>query len=138
MGEKLLLHSCCGPCSTACIERLINEYDFDITIYYCNPCITDIDEYNKRKENQIRFINEFNSEEENRDRQITFVEGEYDPENYLESVKGLEKEPEGGKRCTVCFNQRLSHAADYAKENGFKIFTTTLTVSPHKNYKLIT
>ena len=136
MRQKLLLHSCCGPCSTAVTERLMNEFDMDISVFYCNPCITDREEYELRKKNQIAFISELNRNlgEEVR---VTFIEGEYCPEKYLELVRGLEGEPEGGARCTVCFEQRLRITAEYASKNGFDAFTTTLTVSPHKNYKLI-
>ena len=130
--KKMLLHSCCGPCSTSVIERLVPDYD--ITVFYYNPCITDRDEYEKRKENQIRFIEEYNDE---RNLKISFTEGRYDSEEYFRRVRGLENEPEGGERCTVCFHQRLEEAARYAGEKGFDIFTTTLTVSPHKNYTLI-
>lgn len=130
--KKMLLHSCCGPCSTSVTERLVPDYD--ITVFYYNPCITDSDEYEKRKENQIKFIEEYSKE---KNLNIKFVEGKYDPEKYFELVKGLEDEPEGGERCTVCFRQRLEEAAAYAAGEDFDIFTTTLTVSPHKNYPLI-
>ena len=135
MRQKLLLHSCCGPCSTAVTERLMNEFDMDISVFYCNPCITDREEYELRKKNQIAFISELNKNLGEEDR-VTFIEGEYCPEKYLELVWGLEGEPEGGARCTVCFEQRLRITAEYASKNGFDAFTTTLTVSPHKNYKL--
>ena len=131
---RLLLHSCCGPCSSAVIERLMPDYR--ITVFYHNPCITDRDEYEKRKENQILLIEQMNEELSPEDR-IDFVEGDYVPETYLELVRGLEQEPEGGARCTVCFRERLRDTAEYAKEHGFSLFTTTLTVSPHKNYPLI-
>lgn len=145
-GEKLLLHSCCGPCSSACIERLLPDYD--ITVFYYNPCIDDRDEYEKRKTNQIKLIEAINEKGLCRDGEpvktydgekasVDFVEGDYDPERYLELVKGLEDEPEGGARCPVCFRMRLTAAAEYAKREGFDAFTTTLTVSPHKNYPLI-
>lgn len=145
-GEKLLLHSCCGPCSSACIERLLS--DFDITVFYYNPCIDDRDEYEKRKANQIKLIQAINESGILRDGQpistyngeapsVDFVEGDYDPERYLELVKGFEDEPEGGERCPICFRMRLTAAAEYAKQHGFDAFTTTLTVSPHKNFPLI-
>lgn len=132
--RNLLLHSCCGPCSTACIERLIP--DFHVTVFYYNPNITDKDEYEKRKESQIKFIKEYNQKLKEED-QINFIEGEYLPEDYFQVVKGLEDEPEGGKRCTECFKLRLERAAQVAKDSGFTLFGTTLTVSPHKNYTLI-
>ena len=86
--KKMLLHSCCGPCSTSVIERLVPDYD--ITVFYYNPCITDRDEYEKRKENQIRFIEEYNEE---RNLKISFTEGRYDSEEYFRRVRGLENEP---------------------------------------------
>lgn len=130
--KRMLLHSCCGPCSTSVIERLAPDYD--ITVFFYNPCITDRAEYEKRKENQLKFISEFNEEN---GLKIDFIEGKYDSNEYFKRVEGLEKEPEGGRRCTVCFHQRLEETARYAAEMGFDIFTTTLTVSPHKNYTLI-
>ena len=151
-GEKILMHCCCGPCSSACIERLAPDYD--ITLFFYNPCIDDAAEYEKRKENLLKLVDAINSNgyvggventEGVGDSEITplqygpvkVVEGKYDPENYLEAVKGLEGEPEGGARCAVCFRMRLQESARYAKEKSFDGFTTTLTVSPHKNYRVI-
>ena len=145
-GEKILMHCCCGPCSSACIERLAPDYD--ITLFFYNPCIDDAAEYEKRKENLLKLVDAINSNGYVGgvgDSEITplqygpvkVVEGKYDPENYLEAVKGLEGEPEGGARCAVCFRMRLKESARYAKEKGFDGFTTTLTVSPHKNYRVI-
>lgn len=134
MRRPLLLHSCCGPCSTAVIERLIPDYD--LTVYFYNPCITDPLEYEKRKENQIKFINDYNISFGGNCR-VNFIEGDYEPLEYLNMVQGLENEPEGGARCTLCFRQRLLKTAKIAASKGFPLFTTTLTVSPHKNYQLI-
>ena len=131
---ELLLHSCCGPCSTAVIERLAPDYN--ITVFYSNPCITDVEEYDRRKENQIKFINQYNKNTEDK-YAIKYLEGTYDPERYFEITEGYEKEPEGGARCTLCFRMRLEETAKTAKKCGYPIFTTTLTVSPHKNYPLI-
>lgn len=131
---ELLLHSCCGPCSTSVIERLAPDYR--ITVFYYNPCITDREEYEKRKENQKAFIDAFNRESEFQGK-IKFIEGDYDPDSYFEKVKGLEEEPEGGARCKVCFRQRLEETAKNARAMGFDFFTTTLTVSPHKNFDVI-
>lgn len=130
----LLLHSCCGPCSTSVIERLASDYC--ITVYYYNPCITDSDEYEKRKSEQIRFINIFN-QKYNGICGISFIEGDYEPDKFIEATYGHEGDPEGGDRCTICFGMRLNKTADFAKAKGFEIFATTLTVSPHKNYPLI-
>lgn len=147
-GEKILMHCCCGPCSSACVERLAPDYD--ITLFFYNPCIDDRDEYEKRKENLIKLVEAINHNgyvgvAEEGGTTVTplaygpvkVVEGKYDPENYLEAVRGLEDEPEGGARCAVCFGMRLEEAARYAKDNGYDGFTTTLTVSPHKNYRMI-
>lgn len=132
--EPILLHSCCGPCSSACIERLLPDYR--VTVFYYNPCITDREEYERRKRNQISLIDQMNIGRET-ESAIRYVEGNYCPEEYLEMVSGYEKEPEGGARCTLCFRQRLAGTASYAAAHGFELFTTTLTVSPHKNYPLI-
>jgi len=132
--RSVLLHSCCGPCSTACIERLAEDYR--VTVFYYNPNITERDEYEKRKQTQIDFIKAYN-EKSDEEHQVGFIEGEYIAEDYLEAVKDLETEPEGGMRCTECFKLRLERTADAAIESGFTLFGTTLTVSPHKNYPLI-
>ena len=215
-GEKILMHCCCGPCSSAGIERLAPDYD--MTLFFYNPCIDDAAEYEKRKANLIRLVDTINANgyvgvpasdaadqntdaddaeqnhdcdevaDQNHDSDATdqnphidvaddqslhgdsvtdlnrpdnqnshdaqksdsaipvtplkygpvkVIEGNYDPDNYLKAVKGLEGEPEGGARCAVCFRMRLMEAAKYAKEHGFDGFTTTLTVSPHKNYRVI-
>ena len=134
MRPALLLHSCCGPCSTAVIERLAPDYD--ITVFFYNPCITDVDEYEKRKENQIKFIEAYNLHTEGR-YSIHFLEGEYEPDRYYQLTAGYSNEPEGGKRCAVCFRMRLEETAKMAKRKGYRLFTTTLTVSPHKNYPQI-
>lgn len=134
MKPALLLHSCCGPCSTSVIERLAPDYD--ITVFYYNPCITDGQEYEKRKEHQIAFLEKFNQKYAGM-QQVHFLEGAYEPEAYFALTKGLEEEPEGGARCTVCFRQRLAKTAQTASAKGFGLFATTLTVSPHKNYPLI-
>lgn len=131
---KLLLHSCCGPCSSAVIERLAQEYS--ITVFFYNPCITDNSEYEKRRAEQIKFIDMYN-QKYGYGNNVTFVEGEYDPQEYFLLTKGHEKDPEGGERCTICFYMRLRKTAIFAKTKGYDLFTTTLTVSPHKNYTLI-
>ena len=132
--RRILLHSCCGPCSTACIERLLPDYK--VTIFYYNPNITDRDEYEKRKANQIKFIEAFNENVPEEDK-VIFIEGEYLPEDFFDVAKGLEDCPEGGERCTECFKLRLDRTAKAATVMGYPIFGTTLTVSPHKNYQLI-
>jgi len=125
-GETLLLHSCCAPCSSYVIDLLSNY--FKITVYYYNPNISPYDEYKKRVEEQIRFINELNTKYK-----VDFIEGDYEHEGFLSVTEGLENELEGGKRCFVCYNQRLEKTALMARENNFDYFCTTLTVSPYKN-----
>lgn len=132
--QGLLLHSCCGPCSTAVIERLAGDYD--ITIFFYNPNITDKEEYKKRKEAQLQFIEGYNQKVSPGEK-ITFLEGEFRPEEFFYVAKGLEEEPEGGRRCTECFKLRLERTVAEAKINGYDVFGTTLTVSPHKDYLLI-
>lgn len=131
---ELLLHSCCGPCSTSVIERLVDE--FNVTVFFYNPCITDEEEYRRRREAQIQFIEQFNEENAGRCR-IVFREGDYCPGVFFEATAGLGNEPEGGARCEVCFRQRLEKTAAAACISGADYFGTTLTVSPHKDYKLI-
>ena len=132
--KKLLLHSCCGPCSTAVIERLIDTGEYDITVFYYNPNITDQAEYELRKKEQMRFLGEFSVE---RDLNLGFIEGDWDPSLFLDAVSGHEDDPEGGPRCSLCFRLRLEAAAKLAKQKGFDCFDTTLTVSPYKNYDVI-
>lgn len=132
--NTLLLHSCCGPCSTACIERLAGTYK--ITVFFYNPNITEKDEYDRRKEAQIKFIELYNKKLPKEDK-IEFIEGEYLPEEFYTAAGGLEAEPEGGARCTECFRLRLERTAQAALRTGNTIFGTTLTVSPHKNYSLV-
>ena len=122
----LLLHSCCGPCSSYVLEYL-SAY-FNITLFYYNPNITTEDEYRKRVETQKKILKALPAKNP-----VKLIEGKYEPEKFLQAVKGLEGEPEGGKRCAVCFNLRLSEAARLAKELGCSYFSTTLSVSPHKN-----
>ncbi len=140
----LLLHSCCGPCSTAVIERLAGE--FDITVFFYNPCITDEEEYRKRYRSQIKFIEIFNKERMHGlggetaaigANEIKFMDGPYNPGLFLELCIGHEGDPEGGDRCSICFRQRLEKTAETAGLAGCDFFATTLTVSPHKNYKII-
>ena len=125
-GETLLLHSCCAPCSSYVISLLSNY--FRITVYYYNPNISPYDEYQKRVQEQIRFINELDTKYK-----VDFIEGDYEHELFLKATEGLENELEGGKRCFLCYNQRLEKTAIIAKENNFDYFCTTLTVSPYKN-----
>jgi len=125
-GEKLFLHACCAPCSSAVLERLANF--FEITIFYYNPNITEKEEYEKRIEEVKKLISLVSSKYP-----IHLVEGDYEPEKYWKIAKGLEEEPERGRRCYKCYELRLEETAKKAEELGFNIFCTTLTLSPHKN-----
>ena len=132
-GGKVLLHTCCGPCSTSVLERLISE-GYEPDVFYFNPNITDPEEYEKRLENQRKVLNAFNLQGR---REIELIEGRYEPKEFYEAVRGLEAEPEGGRRCEVCFRLRLKETAKKAEELGYELFDTSLSVSPHKNYALI-
>ena len=125
LGEKLLLHVCCAPCSTACIERLANY--FEIVLYYYNPNITDEAEYNKRLDEVIRYASLINTKYG-----VEVIDGEYDPKAFFEISKGLEDEPERGKRCYKCYKLRLDNTASKVDQLGIKYFATTLTLSPYK------
>lgn len=122
----LLLHSCCAPCSSYCLEYL-SEF-FKITIFYYNPNITEKSEYLKRVHEQQRLIKELPCKYE-----IKFLEGDYNPDLFFNISKGLEKEPEKGKRCSKCYELRMRETALIAKKLGFDYFATTLTLSPYKN-----
>ena len=127
---RVLLHSCCAPCSSYVIEYL-SKY-FYLTIFYYNPNISPIDEYLKRKKEQIRLINEMKTKYS-----VDIIDCDYDNDLYESKIKGLELEPERGRRCDVCFKLRLEKTANKAKELGYDYFATTLTVSPYKNSCLI-
>ena len=124
--KKLLLHSCCAPCSSYVISYL-SDY-FEITVLYYNPNIEPIEEYNYRKEEQIKLINTLKTKYK-----VSFMDCDYDNDLYHDFIKGLEEEKEGGKRCSKCFLLRLEKTAELAKKNKFDYFGTTLTVSPYKN-----
>ena len=122
----LLMHACCAPCSSACLERLKDF--FDITVYYYNPNIDSVEEYAKRSAEQERLCNALG---------VDFVAESYAPEEFYAVAKGLEDAPEGGARCEKCFYLRLKKTAEKAEEKGFEYFTTTLTLSPLKNAALL-
>ena len=123
---SLLLHSCCGPCSSYVLEYL-SRY-FAITVFYYNPNIYPPEEYEHRVKEQQRFIAECTF-----DHPVQFVAGDYEPERFYDAVRTLEDCPEGGERCFVCYRLRLAEAAKLADELGCDYFTTTLSISPHKN-----
>ena len=125
-GEKLLLHACCAPCSSAVLERIGNF--FEISILYYNPNITEKEEYEKRIVEIKKLISMIHPKYK-----VSLIEGDYNPEKFFEMAKGLEKEPERGKRCYKCYEMRLEETAKIAEKLGFNHFATTLTLSPHKN-----
>ena len=125
---RLLLHCCCAPCSTAVLQRL-NEC-FDISVYYYNPNIDSLEEHNLRARELEHFVGESGLAKE-------CIIIPYEPKVYFEAIHSLEKEPEGGLRCEVCFALRLRHAAKYAALHQFDYFTTTLTISPMKSAPLL-
>lgn len=126
---RLLLHSCCAPCSSYVLEYLTNY--FEITVLYYNPNIFPEEEYAYRIEEQNRLISALNKN--NQGYPISFIPTEYEPDAFYQIAKGYEQEPEGGERCFRCYELRLREAAQYAKEGAFDYFTTTLSISPLKN-----
>ena len=126
-GTPLLLHSCCAPCSSACLETL--KEHFELTVFYYNPNIGDEAEYLKRKAEQIRFLKETGW--------AKLLDCDHDAAAFIGIARGLEEEPERGRRCYRCYKLRLDAAAEAAKKNGFQWFCTTLTLSPYKNAECI-
>lgn len=122
---KLLLHACCAPCSSYCLEYL-SQY-FEITVLYYNPNISPEEEFGKRVAEEKRLISEMRVKNP-----VTLVVDEYNPREFFDAVKGLENEPEGGERCFVCYRLRLERSAKYAAEHGFDYFCSTLSISPLK------
>jgi predicted adenine nucleotide alpha hydrolase (AANH) superfamily ATPase len=125
--NKLLLHSCCAPCSGEVMEALIFS-EIDFTIYFYNPNIHPKKEYELRKEENIRFAEKYN---------IPFIDADYDADNWYARAKGMEMEPERGIRCTMCFDMRFERTALYAYENGFPVITSSLGISRWKNFDQI-
>lgn len=123
---RLLLHSCCAPCSSYVLEYL-TEY-FDIIVYYYNPNISPMGEYEKRIAEQKRLISEMKFKNS-----VSFIEGTYNHDEFISLTRGLENLPEGGERCSLCYEMRLEAAAQKAAEINADYFTTTLSVSPYKN-----
>lgn len=126
----LLIHSCCAPCSSYVLEYL-SEY-FEITVLYYNPNIFPREEYEYRISEQERLINSMIFSHK-----VRLIGSEYTPGDFYSAIKGYEKEPEGGKRCELCFEVRLKYAADLAKKMNFDYFTTTLSISPLKNAEVL-
>lgn len=126
-AKKLLLHSCCAPCSGEVMEALVHS-EIDFTIYFYNPNIHPKKEYELRKEENIRFAEKYN---------IPFIDADYDVDNWFERAKGMEHEPERGIRCTMCFDMRFERTALHAFENDFPIITSSLGISRWKNFDQI-
>lgn len=126
-GKTLLLHSCCAPCSSYCLEQVSSV--LKTTVFYYNPNLDSAEEYEKRKAEQIRLLEETGMAD--------FLDCDYAPEDFQRIARGLEEEKEGGARCRACFRLRLKRTAEEAKARGFDFFATTLTLSPLKNAKLI-
>ena len=125
--DKLLLHSCCAPCSGEIIEAIAAS-NIKTTVYFYNPNIHPIDEYEIRKDENRRFCEKVG---------FDCIDGDYDKDNWFERVKGLEDEPERGERCTVCYDMRFERSALFAHENNFNVFATTLGISRWKDMKQI-
>lgn len=131
--KRLLLHACCAPCSSYCLEYLREA--FALTVFFYNPNLTEQEEYRRRVEEEKRLIALMNGQEGSS--QIEILEGRYEPERFLEVARGLETCKEGGERCVRCFALRLGETARVAAEDGFDFFTTSLTISPLKNSALL-
>lgn len=119
----VLLHSCCAPCAGDLMERML-ESEIEFSIFFYNPNIHPLKEYEMRKNENIRFAEKMN---------IPFIDADYDKDNWFERVQGLEMEPERGKRCTACFDMRFERTALYASEHGFPIITSSLGISRWKD-----
>ncbi len=122
-AEKLLLHSCCAPCSGEVMEALLFS-KINFSIFFYNPNIHPVQEYQIRKEENIAFAKKH---------QIPFIDADYDKDNWFARIKGLEWEPERGKRCTACFDMRFERTALYAHEQGFSVFCSSLGISRWKD-----
>lgn len=123
---KLLLHTCCSPCSIAVVDEL--RHKFDITVFFYNPNIYPEEEYLKRKKEVIRICAEWG---------VPMVDGDYETKKWQKEIKGLEKEKEGGARCVKCFKMRLNEAANYAKQNGFDCFASSLSSGRNKDAAIL-
>ncbi|KLU16470.1 MULTISPECIES: epoxyqueuosine reductase QueH [Xenorhabdus] len=126
-NKKVLLHSCCAPCSGEVMEAMLAS-GVDFTIFFYNPNIHPLKEYELRKDENIRFAQEMG---------IPFIDADYDRDNWFERAKGMENEPERGIRCTMCFDMRFERTALYAYEHGFPVITSSLGISRWKNMQQI-
>ncbi len=126
MKPKLLLHACCAPCSIYVLKKL--SADWQVTIFFYDPNIHPKEEYDKRRDELKKYAEKIG---------INFEEGEYDVDVWLEKTKGLELEPERGRRCIICFDIRLSKTAIKAKQENYDAFATVMSISPHKDYQAL-
>lgn len=126
--SKILLHCCCAPCSCAIIDALLEQHILP-TLFFYNPNIHPQDEYERRKEELVRYAKK---------RGVFFVDADYEKETWFQAVSGLEKEPERGRRCTICFEMRLKKTALYASLHGFSVISTTLGISRWKDFDQVT
>lgn len=131
MNKKLLLHSCCAPCTSGVLPQLEG---YDITLLFYNPNIDTEDEFNLRAKTLEDYVSKYNNEF---GLNIEYIIVPYNHSDFLSGAKALKDQPEGGKRCCFCISQRLDFTAKYAMENGYDIFASTLSVSPHKNHNFI-
>ena len=132
----LLLHACCAPCASACLERVRDS--FDVTVFYYNPNITDANEYEKRVDEIKRLIDIYNEEgKAEHHGEISLLCGRYDSEEFYDIARGLEDSPERGPRCHRCYELRIAETAELAKERGYEYFATTLTLSPLKDEQVL-
>lgn len=125
--QRLLLHSCCAPCSASIIERLVYS-EIDVTVYFYNPNIQPQKEYLLRKEQNIQFAEKLG---------VTFIDGDYDAKAWLKRTKALANEPERGQRCKICFDIRLEQTARFAHQHHFELFSSSLGISRWKNLEQI-
>ncbi len=126
--EKILLHSCCAPCACYPLKELLDQ-GYQITLFYYNPNIHPPKEYQARLVELKKYLNKLGK--------INLIEGEYEVEKWFKLIKGLEQEPERGKRCDICYQLRLEMTARLAKAKGFDYFGSTLSISPHKKAAVI-
>ena len=124
--QKLLLHTCCAPCSIAIVDEMKSKYD--LTVFFYNPNIHPEEEYIKRKKEVVRVCEDWG---------VSMIDMDYDTDSWYKAVKGLESEPEMGARCTKCFALRLEKSAQYAKDNEFEIYSTSLTSGRNKKQDII-
>ena len=125
LKPRLLIHSCCAPCSSTCLEEVTPHFETDV--YFYNPNITEKQEFDKRLLEQIRFVSEVYGDK------VKVISEDYNSEDFYSKIKGMENLPEKSTRCYECYKLRLEKTAIYARDNGYDYFTTTLSLSPHKN-----